>query len=199
MNAEAVKCKKARLSTGLFTFKLGAPGRIRTHDPLVRSQVLYPTELRALKKKIIAYSINQSSSQRGRNFAQAAPANEMGIRRCPFQSNLARPAGFEPTTPWFVARYSIQLSYGRICLHDPIGDLATTGGEGGIRTHGRLAPTPDFESGTFDHSATSPTPARASLAGGRIIRRKFRAATTTQKFFYARARPGQADTFAPTS
>ena len=30
------------------------------------------------------------------------------------------------------------------------------GGEGGIRTHGRLTPTPDFESGTFDHSATSP-------------------------------------------
>jgi hypothetical protein len=26
---------------------IGAPGRIRTHDPLVRSQVLYPTELRA--------------------------------------------------------------------------------------------------------------------------------------------------------
>ena len=31
-----------------------------------------------------------------------------------------------------------------------------SGGEGGIRTHGGLAPTPDFESGTFDHSATSP-------------------------------------------
>ena len=26
----------------------GAPGMIRTHDPLFRSQVLYPTELRAL-------------------------------------------------------------------------------------------------------------------------------------------------------
>ena len=27
---------------------------------------------------------------------------------------LARSAGFEPTTPWFVARYSIQLSYERV-------------------------------------------------------------------------------------
>ena len=27
--------------------------------------------------------------------------------------SLARQAGFEPTTPWFVAKYSIQLSYWR--------------------------------------------------------------------------------------
>ena len=26
---------------------------------------------------------------------------------------LVRPAGIEPATPWFVAKYSIQLSYGR--------------------------------------------------------------------------------------
>ena len=27
---------------------------------------------------------------------------------------LARPEGFEPPTPWFVAKYSSPLSYGRI-------------------------------------------------------------------------------------
>lgn len=29
----------------MIEIKDGAAGRIRTHDPLVRSQVLYPTEL----------------------------------------------------------------------------------------------------------------------------------------------------------
>ena len=33
---------------------------------------------------------------------------------------------------------------------------SANGGEGGIRTHGTLSGTPDFESGTIDHSATSP-------------------------------------------
>ena len=43
---------------------------------------------------------------------------------------------------------------------------ATAGGEGGIRTHGTVTGTPDFESGTFDHSATSPgtTSLRSSRA-----------------------------------
>jgi hypothetical protein len=30
---------------------------------------------------------------------------------------VARLAGFEPTTPWFVAKYSIQLSYSREAAH----------------------------------------------------------------------------------
>ena len=38
--------------------------------------------------------------------------------------NMARQEGFEPPTAWFVARYSIQLSYER----------TFDGGEGGIRT-----------------------------------------------------------------
>ena len=31
----------------------------------------------------------------------------------PSINRLVRLAGFEPTTPWFVAKYSIQLSYSR--------------------------------------------------------------------------------------
>ncbi len=39
----------------------------------------------------------------------------MSIRHRPFALLLvmARLAGIEPTTPWFVAKYSIQLSYSR--------------------------------------------------------------------------------------
>jgi hypothetical protein len=32
----------------------GAPGRIRTRDPLLRRQLLYPTELQALRLPIVA-------------------------------------------------------------------------------------------------------------------------------------------------
>ncbi len=38
-----------------------------------------------------------------------ATSNEVAI----LLETVARSAGFEPTTPWFVARYSIQLSYER--------------------------------------------------------------------------------------
>ena len=33
---------------------------------------------------------------------------------------MARPEGFEPPTPWFVAKYSIQMSYGRVAGANPI-------------------------------------------------------------------------------
>ena len=60
---------------------------------------------------------------------------------------MARSEGFEPSTAWFVARYSIQLSYERadpkgirevyhviIYLKQKIGTRPINGGEGGIRT-----------------------------------------------------------------
>src|SRR5690349_8762871 len=40
-----------------------------------------------------------------------------------------------------------------MCLPDMDGK---SGGEGGIRTHGTASRTPDFESGPFDRSGTSP-------------------------------------------
>ena len=45
----------------------------------------------------------------GRAIKKACDPKETDL----FDTRVARPAGFEPTTPWFVAKYSIQLSYGR--------------------------------------------------------------------------------------
>ena len=46
--ARVVKTQKGQPDSGCpFCFQLGAPGEIRTPYPLVRSQVLYPDELRA--------------------------------------------------------------------------------------------------------------------------------------------------------
>ena len=40
-----------------------------------------------------------------------------GRPKTSFYCVLARLAGIEPTTPWFVAKYSIQLSYSREDFH----------------------------------------------------------------------------------
>ncbi len=47
---------------------------------------------------------------------------------------MARVEGFEPPTAWFVARYSIQLSYTRAKLLLAATSNLNNGGEGGIRT-----------------------------------------------------------------
>ena len=50
LSTEKVKfeyTKAKNIIINLFTNLYGAPGEIRTPDPLVRSQVLYPAELRA--------------------------------------------------------------------------------------------------------------------------------------------------------
>ena len=50
---------------------------------------------------------------RAKQLARSGAKNEKRHPKVAFCLKLARPAGFEPTTPWFVAKYSIQLSYGR--------------------------------------------------------------------------------------
>ena len=44
----------------------------------------------------------------------ATPQNEKGLHECNPLIKLARPERFELPTPWFVAKYSIQMSYGRV-------------------------------------------------------------------------------------
>lgn len=47
---------------GWFFWNSGAPGRIRTSDPQVRSLVLYPAELRAREKRNFVTTDTCSSS-----------------------------------------------------------------------------------------------------------------------------------------
>src|SRR5690606_36828040 len=62
------------------------------------------------------------------------------------------------------------------------------GGEGGIRTPGGVAPTPHFECGAFDHSATSPRDETAAGRHGRYGRAYGIAAARPQQAVYALAR-----------
>jgi hypothetical protein len=54
------------------------------------------------------------------------------------------------------------------------GKLGKYGGEGGIRTHGRLAPTSVFETDAIDHSATSPWPGAGYKGSGAGVQRPCR-------------------------
>ena len=53
---------------------------------------------------------------------------------------------------------------------DPPSRLWRDGGEGGIRTLGTLAGTRDFQSRTFDHSATSPEVGREPSLGSQGVK-----------------------------
>src|SRR5260370_487710 len=82
----------------------GAPGRSRTSDLLVRSQLLYPAELRAH----MAFGCNSLTIL---EFAAQSKHRQNQWKQV--WKGVVRPEGFEPPTLWFEAKCSIQLSYGR--------------------------------------------------------------------------------------
>ena len=66
------------------------------------------------------------SDRSGHGSRDGESAHKAEWENCLFFRELARPEGFEPPTPTFVALYSIQLSYGRtenqilLALHEVV-------------------------------------------------------------------------------
>jgi hypothetical protein len=94
--------------------------------------------------------------------------------------SVARSAGFEPTTPWFVARYSIQLSYERavkkrhcINLHGRVNPHVTHTGRVNprfrIRRDAAKLPTSNVVPRSSRGPANSRTTARSDHRGGTTL------------------------------
>ncbi len=77
----------------------GAPGRSRTHNLLIRSQTLYPIELRALKYIVV----KNGAEDRNRTGTVVTYRRILSPVRLPVppprQGYLERKTGFEPATP----------------------------------------------------------------------------------------------------
>src|SRR5688572_10840820 len=59
--------------------EFGAAGRIRTHDPLVRSQVLYPTELQPREPRSIAAFAGRPGSEQGGGLEARGSARRVAL------------------------------------------------------------------------------------------------------------------------
>ena len=107
------RCKLSTCRNG------GAPGRIRTSDPQVRSLVLYPTELRAQK----------------RNYAGSTMASSIAACCMRMSSQVAETEGFEPSmellTPYSLSRGAPSAS--RASLREAVQASAKDTGCAGIR------------------------------------------------------------------
>jgi hypothetical protein len=69
-------------------------------------------------REALHYSMVLAIGVRQERDAQRKTARKLAFPSCVSRTEiLVRLAGIEPTTPWFVAKYSIQLSYSREALH----------------------------------------------------------------------------------
>ena len=110
------------LGAAEYRHRGGTPGRIRTCNPRLRRPVLYP--LSYGRNAFLPCRFRGWSGWRDLNPRPIAPkaialpgcATPRQVRR--FQK-VARPERFELPTFWFVARHSIQLSYGRLRFWSP--------------------------------------------------------------------------------
>ncbi len=89
--------KKKRLALSCYPLdcynEYGAPGEIRTPDLLVRSQALYPTELRAQKNfYLIERGLNRVSAN-----SLSSPSSPRKFKDKSDQINMAEREGFEPS------------------------------------------------------------------------------------------------------
>src|ERR1700735_2653438 len=84
----------------------GAPGEIRTPDPLVRSQMLYPAELRARCSKPLYYS--------ELCFYAATTGSSFRIRRIAMKPGSE--AGISNPSPTFSAHFAKKTLFERSCL-----------------------------------------------------------------------------------
>src|ERR1700710_2345149 len=89
--------------------------------------------------------------------AQRKTARKLAFPSCVSRTEiLVRLAGIEPTTPWFVAKYSIHLSYSREALH-----YSTVRRRVDLFRGGRQPPPARLRARICSDCAASPT-ARAS-------------------------------------
>ena len=98
--------------------------------------------------------------RRGRDCSAHPWASPLRALRSGASLRLSAFAPDECVEPWVLTRHRPPET-----RNAPFGAFLVSGGEGGIRTLGTLARTPDFESGTFDHSATSPVGCESARAG----------------------------------
>ena len=148
----------------------GGEGGIRTHGPLARSLGFSGDRPAVSSRKHGGEGGIRTHGPLARSLGFS------GDRRRSPPGSMAERVGFEPTDRLHGQRFSRpphSTTLAPLLVRRPLRALRRllpqNGGEGGIRTHGRVAPTHAFQACTFDHSVTSPLnrKARSTVDAGR--------------------------------